>query len=819
MKIKKVFVISAVSLILVLGIAYFSILYLQSSYLKTQIIPKTISYIEANYPVKLSIGNIRVKFFEGLLIENLKADAESNGLKFGISVERVQVRYSLLSLLGRRLKINLVSVTNLIANAKGELQTEPSPPAAVSPIQSLKNLSTTLRQLPFEIDLSTIRIEPIALDLDLKKAAQSFKIKLNQMTFDGGASVDRNGIELRLNTNIPKDQSSVHLSLSSGVPPVSFVPGVDFKSDIRLLRDENSEIGWTLKIKKFGANLALEKLIAAKFTHPVSLNASLEAEYFDRNGRVSGEFDFNGKPICQQRADWTGGKSGFDFKTSGAVSASRELAESIPAAEMLRKTGDLALKNSFNLKLNKNLDELIMDILTSRESFPIQTSFSFEITPDVKIEKLQIDKNLSGMGLINLTSKALATYSTEVNLPAIKFDQINFGGAKLINEGHIDFGDSLNIEHKIQFVLANLTTGYESQLPVPLFETGANLLGEIAYSNQNGLKIRKFSFFNTSKNISFEVSGATSPGMKNINLEGDVRLSGGGKGAQSSGEISLPWKFIRTAGGTLNFQSQFKSHDFSITGPDFSIKKLTSSIPIGVELNWKGGKDISLSYVLTRNPFERVDYADIRPYVSDSHTNLKIESLRFKNYEVGPLYANASIHQNLLVAEEYQMNLFDGAVTGHLFLDLGDKSKRVGFLGRLVGLDPKAIQGKKPEPSDKRLSSRVAVICDFEKSMAEGRLDITEIGGPQLIELINVLDPEFKDSKLNLARSLLKVAHPKYVGIQMSQGFMDLGVDMGGLISLSDLGVRGVPLTPVLSIVKATVLEKLQAKKIQKGNP
>jgi hypothetical protein len=114
-----------------------------------------------------------------------------------------------------------------------------------------------------------------------------------------------------------------------------------------------------------------------------------------------------------------------------------------------------------------------------------------------------------------------------------------------------------------------------------------------------------------------------------------------------------------------------------------------------------------------------------------------------------------------------------------------------------------------PSAEAARFSSRAAIVFDLKKSLLEGRFDVTEIGRDPLIELIRFMDPEKRNEKLNLARSVLRVGYPTYVGLEMAQGFLDFRLDLGGLVSIKNIGLEGIPLTPILGMAQESFMKNI----------
>ena len=97
------------------------------------------------------------------------------------------------------------------------------------------------------------------------------------------------------------------------------------------------------------------------------------------------------------------------------------------------------------------------------------------------------------------------------------------------------------------------------------------------------------------------------------------------------------------------------------------------------------------------------------------------------------------------------------------------------------------------------MSGRSGFVISLNKNVIDGRLDITQIGGTQLIALINVLDPNYEDEKMNRARSLLAVGYPTAVTLAFAEGYMDMGLDLNLLGVSQSQDLRGIPVSALMS--------------------
>jgi hypothetical protein len=105
-------------------------------------------------------------------------------------------------------------------------------------------------------------------------------------------------------------------------------------------------------------------------------------------------------------------------------------------------------------------------------------------------------------------------------------------------------------------------------------------------------------------------------------------------------------------------------------------------------------------------------------------------------------------------------------------------------------------------------------MLDLSRSLIEGRADVTEIGKNQLLAFIDVLDPDGVDSLLNKARLGLGVGYPRYVGLMMQNGFLDMNVALGGVVE-QNVEIKNLPLSPIVNAKTQDIVKMMREVPIQ----
>ena len=263
----------------------------------------------------------------------------------------------------------------------------------------------------------------------------------------------------------------------------------------------------------------------------------------------------------------------------------------------------------------------------------------------------------------------------------------------------------------------------------------------------------------------------------------------------TTGSLSLPWQVILNEGKQLSLQAQLEFDDFSLVQNDLSLEGLQGILAINEELRLSPENKLGFFYLLKSDAFERVDFNQIEPYLAGKKS-FTFKKLTLGELEVGPLQAMFNIRQNLIELPQLNLQLFAGNLAGNFYLDITPNAWRLGLLSRISQLDLRLLLPKKATSDYAPISLRTALEFDFNQRLLEGRMDISDITRSQLLQLLELVDPEYLDAQINTVRSALRLAHPQWISAVMQNGLMDLTFSL----SLFDKPLRahGLPLSPII---------------------
>lgn len=281
------------------------------------------------------------------------------------------------------------------------------------------------------------------------------------------------------------------------------------------------------------------------------------------------------------------------------------------------------------------------------------------------------------------------------------------------------------------------------------------------------------------------------------------------------GEAEIPIKLVILGGREISLQGEIGLKGLEWQNAGLGVSGINGKIPFNERLKYDG-KNFRFAEVLDQNPFERVDFERVRPLLSGAEV-IQVKEIRWEEKRYGPFTGFFALRQNRVFVHQFDFNLGgsrNGRLNGEMFFDLRPSEMQMGLLTRMTGINlsdtlPSKFVAKMPA-GDKMLSGRAGFVVDLAHSSADGRIDITEIGGPQLIALTNLVDPTYEDEKLNKVRSLLQYGYPTFVSIDLKEGYMNLDLGLSLLGVKKREFVREIPISSLLAKSTSGVLSAAQ---------
>ncbi|MBU0675613.1 MAG: hypothetical protein KJ950_13305 [Proteobacteria bacterium] len=277
-----------------------------------------------------------------------------------------------------------------------------------------------------------------------------------------------------------------------------------------------------------------------------------------------------------------------------------------------------------------------------------------------------------------------------------------------------------------------------------------------------------------------------------------------------SGLVEVPWRLTVMDGRRITLEGDFRFKDVAVGFDTVRLEGVNGSIKVEEELI-RDEQGLGFRYLVTSDPFQTADFGRIQPYLDERHI-LSVKELQIDTLRVGPILAATSLKQNMIRLQRFDVDLFDGHLTGQFYLDAKPDGQKIGLLARVSQLDPRRLlKGRESGEKDQvyaPVNARVAVELDVKKRLVEGRIDIQDISREQLLQLLEIIDPQYQNEQLAQVRSALRLAYPQRVSVAMARGLMDLEV----VISLlpKPLQVRGLPLTPLIQRFAGTTFEAIE---------
>ncbi|MCB0342213.1 MAG: hypothetical protein KDD59_08205 [Bdellovibrionales bacterium] len=270
-------------------------------------------------------------------------------------------------------------------------------------------------------------------------------------------------------------------------------------------------------------------------------------------------------------------------------------------------------------------------------------------------------------------------------------------------------------------------------------------------------------------------------------------------GHKIKGGVHIPWTVRLESKHELFLETQVVLGGLQLQSKDYGIDGLNGVVRVSEHLKIKPS-GVELASTVVPNPFSRVEYGRVEP-LFENVVPIVIDRVRWQKHEFGPFIGYFSLVQNLFAIHEFDLEVGDGELVGEFYFDGRSNQQQIGLLTRAIEIDlnrlfPRFATAK--NQNDNQISGRAGLVVDIAQKNLEGRADITQIGAPPLVTMMNVLDPEFEDEQFNKARYALSLAYPSLVMTDFRQGYMNMDVQLSGALN-HRFKFRGIPMGTLFS--------------------
>lgn len=192
-------------------------------------------------------------------------------------------------------------------------------------------------------------------------------------------------------------------------------------------------------------------------------------------------------------------------------------------------------------------------------------------------------------------------------------------------------------------------------------------------------------------------------------------------------------------------------------GDDFEVR--LAQMVEALQSSWR--LVVDGSNILVEAP-AAADYEAMRPYYKGDGARLRIDSIDVAGTRLSALSADALYRSGVIRMDRLAVQVYEGDIFGDMSLQLAserDIRARMRVTATDLNLDvPTAAKVGKPRASAGArplflLSGVSDIKLDLGEQTINGKLDLTKMGGQLVIRILDVLDPEGKDSGLQSTRA------------------------------------------------------------------
>jgi hypothetical protein len=550
------------------------------------------------------------------------------------------------------------------------------------------------------------------------------------------------------------------------------------------------------------------------------------------------------------------------FQGTLTLFANSKLNEFLKPAASLKKLNSFAITTSFNGELEDrgNLDlktkTSIPNLQMARKNSPMSGAFAIEFTVDTKwrpeANHLDLSSNFDfssenqGHWLVKWTEELDHVTATKIGekIELRGHGAMDITEATLPDEDHklpLKLLKPLVAMHDFAFSQGQLIRA-EANANMPLVD----LLDFGAVPNTTATFKARSSDLTKAKDldIEFEMKQGAGPTLQigvqargntqtqELQARGNLALqisndfpflaktSSNSARQKLRGKISFPWTLAIVRGEELDLKGLLSLDDVAWSSESVSVKGVTGQIPISEKLklelkpggNGQGQRRWAFKDLVRQNAFERVDFERLRPLLENS-SPLRISEIHWEDKTYGPFIGFFEVHQNMIFAHQFDLDIGSGRVYGEMSFDADPANLQVSLLARLTALNLNEILPSRylagESSANQTLSARSGLILNLNTGTIDGRVDVTQIGGPQLTTLVNLMDPKYANEKMNNLRKILEVGYPTSVQAAFSEGYMDLDVDLSILGVPKNQSVRGIPMSSLISSKTAGLVQTI----------
>ena len=781
----------ALAVLLGVGVLAWGYQYLQSPAGLRWVVGQANEQVLSDQKIQMAVESGGISLLSGIKLQNIKVQMEQGGKPLEIQIGELVGEWNI-SFVTRHLQMKKLYLTGL--EIKGELAAGGEEAQVQVGVEAPSGPFGFLEDLPVSVEIEDCRISQSSIDLVMDQGEDKTHIVISKLEEQLIARVEDKHLfvssQMAIEQNVKQQVSKLDLALNLENRLVLDLKLV--KSTPQLVMEN---YGLKLQAEMKGPQAPLrafsltgEKIADGNLSHKWQARGVKlgEGKRKDLEGELDWTFEFPMHNLVTRLVARMGGEPLLNLsnhfvladqhlKTKGEVVVPREFRPAdiglsplaidleVRLGEMKPKVSVVAEKVSFQGQEFKTLVELTADVLdATKPKFDIQVFVADQKWVDLK-GQAEVTETVSAMDF--------DLHATPAGPLWQKF-----------NPGVIKLPQGLNLRGRA-------VAGAETQIDVrvdnqaPSEKAHVDLQARLA-ANED-LIIQKLSVNYMNDDILFDLSGRYNLARERGQLKGKLEIKGAGAGLEAfipnssySGRVLFPFELAINRTGTMALNGALEFSSFSFSMPKYRVSGLNGAMAISEEFKVMGDK-FSFSRLLQRNAFERVDFESFRPLLA-SKKPLKIKSIHVEQRAFGPFVGFVSLHQNLLSLHKFDLQAGGARFAGESYVDLQPQNLQLGFLMRFSQVDflkllpDRFLTNLKPGPP---LHGRTNLLVDLTKASVVGRADVLEISSNQLLAMLNIVDPEYKDDKINSVRTALAYAHPTYVGLDFNHSYVDVQVD------------------------------------------
>ena len=304
-----------------------------------------------------------------------------------------------------------------------------------------------------------------------------------------------------------------------------------------------------------------------------------------------------------------------------------------------------------------------------------------------------------------------------------------------------------------------------------------------------------------------DIKATTSPDFKNLESNGTLQILNSRSVVTFSehklkGEIILPFRLTFNNEKKIRFETILQFNHFNYSNPSVQLQNVHGRFEVmqGWDFITKNSKSHwQLNPIFEWHPFAKTDLQTALESNSEGlKERLEIEEIHYSGKKVGPFSIRIGVSQNQINIPEFRLANKDerGQIQGMFLFDFLPSRSKLGLMVAARSFDLSQVIPESAIGIKLVKGERTEFSFDSELDLKKGKLDShflwEKMTPPQILNIINFLDPLADKASFNTIRQTLSKAYPTRLEFDVKEniGAIKISTNIINLPKIQNLEIR-----------------------------